>query len=155
MQSNIDCWLPRYHIYRNMKDFQSDLKNIYSQEDNQILKILAHPSKLKEAEDSNYRHRKRFLEMRVGEKEDHDLPTTSTIDPVPSQSITHLIPTISSMESPKRIVIGIGPDGGWTDDELHFFHINQFHFVNLGNRILRTDMAVSVDRWSFWSYFFL
>lgn len=57
----------------------------------------------------------------------------------PSESTTsgtHMHPRI-------RMVIAIGPEGGWTFDELDSFVKRGFRLVHFGDRILRTDTAVS------------
>lgn len=41
----------------------------------------------------------------------------------------------------KRILLAIGPEGGWTDCEVDLFSANGFETVTLGPRVLRTDTA--------------
>lgn len=41
-----------------------------------------------------------------------------------------------------KAVVAIGPEGGWTDEELIRFENMGFENLHLGNRILRTDTAV-------------
>lgn len=43
----------------------------------------------------------------------------------------------------ERAVIVVGPEGGWEQREIQMFVDHGFELVNVGNRILRTDMAVS------------
>ena len=45
----------------------------------------------------------------------------------------------------KRIVIAVGPEGGWEDEEVTLLIEAGFDLITLGPRILRTDMAVSKD----------
>jgi 16S rRNA U1498 N3-methylase RsmE len=40
-----------------------------------------------------------------------------------------------------RVVVAVGPEGGWTDNELRAFLARGFIPVHLGERILRTDVA--------------
>jgi RsmE family RNA methyltransferase len=47
----------------------------------------------------------------------------------------------SSMRPSTRPVLAIGPEGGWTDDELTLFEAHGFHCFSIGSRILRTDTA--------------
>jgi len=41
-----------------------------------------------------------------------------------------------------KVRFAVGPEGGWTDDEIVFFQSKGFSLVNLGKRVLRVDMAV-------------
>lgn len=43
--------------------------------------------------------------------------------------------------SPAKVVVAVGPEGGWTDGELALFLKRGFHPVHLGERVLRTDVA--------------
>jgi hypothetical protein len=161
MQSNADCWLPSYQIIQKMKDLELDLNEKYplrgeAEAGDEVLRIVAHPHQFSDSrlvpspsliETTNYGQRKRIGEMRQNEREDPDtLRYPHEIHlPLRSQSFSQWARSQSVKKGPApRIVIAIGPDGGWTDDELYFFHINNFHFVSLGDRILRTDMAVSL-----------
>jgi 16S rRNA U1498 N3-methylase RsmE len=47
-------------------------------------------------------------------------------------------------DSIKKIVVAVGPEGGWEDEEVLLLLSKGFSLVSLGPRILRTDMAVSV-----------
>ena len=42
----------------------------------------------------------------------------------------------------EKVVIAVGPEGGWTDEELELFQQKGFRLISLGNRVLRTDVAV-------------
>ena len=42
----------------------------------------------------------------------------------------------------RKMVVAVGPEGGWTDAEVQLFLGHGFAPVSLGDRILRTDMAV-------------
>jgi 16S rRNA U1498 N3-methylase RsmE len=154
MQSNADCWLPSYQICHKMKDLEPHLDSREGKDE--VLKIVAHPHQLSDISSSslflngttNYGQRKRIAEMRKNEREDPDTliyPQKIHV-PLKSQSFSQLTKAVRPRtvnRPPPRMLIAVGPDGGWTDDELYFFHMNHFHFVNLGERILRTDMAVS------------
>ena len=43
---------------------------------------------------------------------------------------------------PGRLLLAIGPEGGWTDDEVELLESRGFRRFSLGPRILRTDTAV-------------
>ncbi len=50
-------------------------------------------------------------------------------------------PAVSiALQSP--VLVAIGPEGGWTDYEVDLFHRHGFTCVTLGERILRSDIAV-------------
>lgn len=49
--------------------------------------------------------------------------------------------TSCSGESP-TILVAVGPEGGWTEEEVAKLQQRGFQLVNLGSRILRTDIAV-------------
>ena len=40
-----------------------------------------------------------------------------------------------------RLVVAVGPEGGWTDSELELFLSRNFLPVHMGERVLRTDVA--------------
>ena len=46
------------------------------------------------------------------------------------------------VKAKKKVVVAIGPEGGWTDSEMHAFLRREFQPVHAGERVLRTDMAV-------------
>ncbi len=41
-----------------------------------------------------------------------------------------------------RVLVAVGPEGGWTDDEVDRLEAHGFARLSLGSRILRTDTAV-------------
>jgi RsmE family RNA methyltransferase len=41
-----------------------------------------------------------------------------------------------------RVLVAVGPEGGWTDDEVALLELHGFGRLSLGPRILRTDTAV-------------
>ncbi len=47
----------------------------------------------------------------------------------------------SSLDTNAPIMIAIGPEGGWTDQELDCFAASGFAFASLGQRILRSETA--------------
>jgi 16S rRNA (uracil1498-N3)-methyltransferase len=49
---------------------------------------------------------------------------------------------VGGAASPLRISLAIGPEGGWTDDEIAAAEASQFRPVSLGANILRTETAV-------------
>jgi len=65
----------------------------------------------------------------------------SGVGGAPAVRFSSLVPTSTTQ---KRVVVAVGPEGGWEDDEIDIFCRQGFVAVSLGDRILRTDMAVPV-----------
>ena len=59
----------------------------------------------------------------------------------PSDASPALAAERVDVQIPCRPVVAIGPEGGWTDDEVRFLESKGFARYSLGNRILRTDTA--------------
>ncbi len=53
----------------------------------------------------------------------------------------HRIRDFQSPEKERRILLAIGPEGGWTPFELELLKERGFELIGMGNRILRTDTA--------------
>lgn len=49
--------------------------------------------------------------------------------------------TLRSARVASRVVVALGPEGGWTDDEVALLEAHGFARLSLGPRILRTDTA--------------
>jgi hypothetical protein len=126
-----------------MRDFDRSFGEHYPS-DEEIIKIVAHPPKGSlDLQNTNYGHRMRIHEMRTNERNDPDNIRGLLFDHPPVPLSSQLFSQFTAdRPRPKRMVIAVGPDGGWSDDELSFFQTNNFHFIHLGDRIFRTDMAV-------------
>ena len=113
-QAEIDYHLPNISIHKNLTRFiQNDLDILFPIETTH--RIIAHPI-LPEINSNTLIDKKPILSKR-------------------------LFDTISATK--ERIVIVIGPEGGWENIEINSFVNKGFEVVNVGERILRTDMAVS------------
>jgi len=64
----------------------------------------------------------------------------------PDESIPYLSEELvawkSLIESGGRITFAVGPEGGWTDEELALFEVDGWRRVKLGPRVLTTDVAI-------------
>lgn len=61
---------------------------------------------------------------------------------VPVQDIFRGVAFGRSEEGPPRLVLAVGPEGGWTDQEFDAASASGFREASLGNNILRTETAV-------------
>jgi 16S rRNA (uracil1498-N3)-methyltransferase len=81
---------------------------------------------------------KAFIESSASPKillsEKPDAPSLREILAKPSQ--------ISSSGEPTTVALAIGPEGGWTDDEIAFARAAGFIEASLGENIMRTETAV-------------
>jgi 16S rRNA (uracil1498-N3)-methyltransferase len=57
-------------------------------------------------------------------------------------SLRNILGRSNSVKVPARAALAIGPEGGWTDDELTAAGANDFQEASLGQLILRTETAV-------------
>ena len=55
----------------------------------------------------------------------------------------HLRRVLQNEQVRNRAVLAIGPEGGWTDEELRAAHASGFQEASLGKLILRTETAVA------------
>lgn len=83
---------------------------------------------------------KPFLEDEL----DSVFPKTGTrliADPSGKQMLFHALAGDEVASPGRRVLLAIGPEGGWTAYELEMFRSRGFTVVGLGPRILRTDTA--------------
>lgn len=72
---------------------------------------------------------------------------TERISQWPTRLIAHpgpfpYLPQAVSLPMRERLVLAVGPEGGWVDFEVDRLHSIGFHPFTLGRRILRVDSAV-------------
>ncbi|MGV1098685.1 16S rRNA (uracil(1498)-N(3))-methyltransferase [Thiovibrio sp. JS02] len=68
----------------------------------------------------------------------HNTPTRLTADPAGEP----ILPLVHGKPLAERIILAIGPEGGWVDFELTMFKEQGFASFSMGPRILRVDTAV-------------
>ncbi len=66
---------------------------------------------------------------------------TGTVRPTGSASQTASIMVGRGVPAEPRLLLAVGPEGGWTDDEVARLEAKGFARYSLGSRILRTDTA--------------
>ena len=79
----------------------------------------------------------------VADELDAIFPTTRRIVAHPYSHPSHSsCPSCSSRAPDRLLLLAVGPEGGWTDDEVELLESKGFARYSLGPRILRTDTAV-------------
>lgn len=125
--------LPNVIVRRNFIKFVMDeMDDLFPMEE--YHRIIAHPPS-----DTINAHPTRVINLRRDRaKVDRDSDARHDTDSHDSTVDT------SSSATIKKIVVAVGPEGGWEDEEVLLLLSKGFSLVSLGPRILRTDMAVSV-----------
>ncbi len=76
-----------------------------------------------------------------------DIEEKLLADPSGERSLFQCLENVDAMSSSRfqplegRILLGVGPEGGWTPYELEMFKAHGFEVFGMGPRILRTDTA--------------
>lgn len=129
-QASSDCMLPNVIVRRNfMKFVMDEMDDLFPS--GEYHRIIAHPPS-----DSIDAHPIRVRNL------SRECSVTHTDTDLDSDSNSNSQGLKSSRM--KKIVVAVGPEGGWEDGEVLLLLSKGFSLVSLGPRILRTDMAVSV-----------
>jgi 16S rRNA U1498 N3-methylase RsmE len=59
----------------------------------------------------------------------------------PGQAATSVADALDDVEPNQRVLLAVGPEGGWTDYELELLEKAGFRKVGLGSRTFTTDVA--------------
>ena len=114
-QAEVDCMLPELHIKRNLKDLlENELDGLIDGAGDKVLRLIAHP------------------------------PLEPSPDNLRMSSYIRDYLERNRSGDGRRIVIAVGPEGGWDREEVLLFQRKGFQLVNIGPRILRSDIAVPV-----------
>ena len=144
MQSTIDYHLPKIHIYKQLHKFLQS---------NFLLEDLLKPKENKNNSIDQSRTTEHNHHLR--NKEDTEERVLSLICHPPdidligmTSSPTNLVKLINEQQQLQkpftRVIIAVGPEGGWLPQEVKAFYEKGFHVYGLGDRVLRTDMAVTI-----------
>lgn len=118
-QAEVDANIPEVSV---IKDYLRQLKKGTVDDDSEyVLKLIAHPP----------------LEAPIHSDGSEHLLSKNRLNDLLRQ-----LPSNTSKKG--KVLLAIGPEGGWTDEEVRLFISKGYHCITFGNRILRTDMAVSV-----------
>lgn len=115
-QSAVDCNLPVVSVHRSFSLFLSDCLDGITGNPGDCLRLVAHP------------------------------PDPSDGETAPIHLRAHQLFTDAELREGKRrrIVLAMGPEGGWTAKEVEAFIGRGFQTLSLGRRVLRVDVAVSL-----------
>jgi 16S rRNA (uracil1498-N3)-methyltransferase len=58
-----------------------------------------------------------------------------------SEQVTSLRDALNHILADQKVTLAVGPEGGWTEDELKLFEQNGWSSASLGNTILRAETA--------------
>lgn len=84
-----------------------------------------------------HRHLPSFIEKQLPEL----CPEPSTLRVIAHPGKGPYLSECIAQHKPSRVTLAVGPEGGWTDEELEYLEKNGFQLVQLGPRILKTEMA--------------
>lgn len=126
-QAEVDCNIPSVHIQKSFSDFiKYDLDRLFPIESTH--RFIAHP----------------ILPPTSRNVDDLSNPMPNTHRMFDFLNSDGAIVKTPKATVPNRVVVVIGPEGGWINSEIESFIEKGFNLINLGERILRTDMAVSL-----------
>ena len=136
-QAASDCHVPHVLVRKNLRKWieSDEFEALYHAAPHEVIhKLIAHPPS----------ETLPLIPVRMA-----SLPHTAVESVVGDltgsiQNLSRAQRTLNDAESPSKIVIAIGPEGGWEDEEVLLFVSKGFQLCTLGDRILRTDMAVPV-----------
>lgn len=117
-QAAMDCHLPHVVVHKNLFSFLKEELAGMDRVPSRTLRLIAHPP----------------------------IPSDAQRGPSTLQSIEahELFRPDVRWEGKDRVVLAIGPEGGWEAGEVQLFAQHGFIITSLGSRILRTDTAVAV-----------
>lgn len=150
-QAEVDCAVPKVSIHRSLREFMATELSV-GRHDNSI-KMIAHPP-LPDLEPVPSRrtpdgaHSTGAGCSNIGS---HSRQWVRTAESLRFSQYTSQLGTELSQaqagsntgDLPSRVVLAVGPEGGWVPSEVRAFQERGFQLVHLGPRILRTDIAVS------------
>ena len=143
-QAAVDCFVPDVLVRRNFLKFVTDEIDVLFPAD-EYHRLIAHPPSV-----SIDSVPVRFNQLQRGRKdEENDRSSIQSKNENGNENENEREnenenEKRNKMKIPKKILVAVGPEGGWEDDEVNQLLSKGFFLASLGPRILRTDMAVSV-----------
>jgi len=148
-QAGVDCRLPEVLVRRDLKKFVLEEMDLLFPP-SRVRRVVAHPLRAPDSEDVLFQSM-RFADippLPLVSGLDLDLASCSGPDVEQEPSSPEMgsetgLERGSDGSSHRRIVVAVGPEGGWEDFELQLLARAGFLGVHLGPRVLRTDTAVT------------
>eukprot|EP01031_Cornospumella_fuschlensis_P031734 gene31734-38355_t len=138
-QAAVDVHVPSIHVQKNFKYFMEDDLDLLDNAGRDSLRLIAHPPVVFPKEIDP------IAEINPSQE------STSNNQPVRSSSTiatsirAHELFSFPYVNKPvKHVVVAVGPEGGWEHDEVAAFAQRGFILTSLGDRVLRTDIAIPV-----------
>ena len=131
-QAAVDCMLPNVLVRKNLVKFVADEMDLLFPVDC-YHRLVAHPPSITLNAEP----------IRINNLDLHN-SVSGVDDSVDNEDKTDIENSTYKGNVKKKIVVAVGPEGGWEDEEVSLLLSRGFKLVSLGPRILRTDMAVSV-----------
>ncbi|RCW65323.1 16S rRNA (uracil(1498)-N(3))-methyltransferase [Saliterribacillus persicus] len=76
-------------------------------------------------------------------RENYDVTLIAYEEEARSSNPVMLYDHLNNISKESKVLLCIGPEGGFSEEEIEAFKQNKFEFVRLGRRILRTETAAS------------
>eukprot|EP01041_Mallomonas_annulata_P006078 gene6078-12263_t len=119
-QAGVDSMLPEIIVRRHLQTFVSEeLDGLFPP--TVYRRVLAHPEREQGSSDI---------------RPVQDLETGTDISSPAAVRFTQIPPLPSSLSPVRRVVVAVGPEGGWEDFELDMLAAASFHRVHMGSRVL-------------------
>eukprot|EP01036_Dinobryon_divergens_P038913 gene38913-51153_t len=117
-QAGVDSMLPEIIVRRHLQTFVSEeLDGLFPP--TVYRRVLAHPEREQGSSDI---------------RPVQDLETGTDISSPAAVRFTQIPPLPSSLSPVRRVVVAVGPEGGWEDFELDMLAAASFHRVHMGSR---------------------
>lgn len=129
-QAGTDVRLPRITVVRNLHQFlRDDLDELFPQSTH--ARVMAHPERLVIKGTTATPGEPEIVPVTGRFEENVQFPTA------PHE-------TLEKTSPPRRVVLAVGPEGGWDEPQELDLLMREHHFqaVTLGPRVLRSDVAV-------------
>ncbi|CAM9214074.1 unnamed protein product [Scytosiphon promiscuus] len=142
-----DTVLPEVVVARRLKVFlEDDIDRLFPRD--RWVRALAHPTRLP-ARSSDMRQgapQTQSSDVDAGTGEDAGQVESDISEPTPVAGVrfSQIEPPEGCDPADAGVLVAVGPEGGWVEpDELEFLQSFGFQAVTLGDRVLRSDVAVN------------